>query len=140
VDPVGLAVLVAVLVLATGVGLLLSARAGRLRSGGTAEGGWELAGHTPSVDERVLLLQLSSPVCTPCRQAAAVLDKLVADTPGLVHAELDVAEHPDVARTLGVMRTPTVVAFDRAGVELLRVSGVPRTPELASALAPALAR
>lgn len=136
---------VGVLVLATAFGLWSRARAGKVRSArvhddATAPRGWELAGHTPGVAERVLLLQLSSPVCAPCRQTAAVLDKLVADTPGLVHAELDVAEHPHVARTLGVMRTPTVVAFDRAGVELLRVSGVPRTPELASALAPALAR
>jgi thiol-disulfide isomerase/thioredoxin len=139
VDPVGLAALIGVLVLATGAGLLLRARTGKLRPGGTAHGGWALAGRTPAADEHVLLLQLSSPVCAPCRQTGAVLDKLVADTPGLVHAEFDVAEHPDVARRLGVMRTPTVVAFDRSGTELLRVSGVPRASELASALAPALA-
>jgi thiol-disulfide isomerase/thioredoxin len=140
VDPVGPAVLVGVLVLATGVGLVLRARAGRVRAGGTAQGGWALAGHTPTADERVLLLQLSSPICTPCRQTAAVLDGLVADTPGLVHAELDVADRPEVARELNVLRTPTVVAFDRSGTELLRVSGVPRVRELVSALAPALAR
>jgi len=135
----GLIVLVTVLVLATGVGQLLRARNGKLRAGGTAQGGWALAGRTPTVDEHVLLLQLSSPVCAPCRQTAAVLDRLAAETPGLVHAELDVAEHPEVAQTLSVLRTPTVVAFDRSGAELLRVSGVPRASELASALAPALA-
>ena len=140
VDPVGLAVLLGVLVLATGVGLVLRARAGKVRAGGTAQGGWALAGRTPTADERVLLLQLSSPICTPCRQTAAVLDGLVADTPGLVHAELDVADRPEVARELNVLRTPTVVAFDRSGAELLRVSGVPRVRELASALAPALGR
>jgi hypothetical protein len=36
------------------------------------------------------------------------------------------------------MRTPTIVAFDRAGHELLRVSGVPRTDELMTALRPAM--
>ncbi len=125
--------------LATGAGLLLRARAGRIRAGGAAHGGWALAGHTPTADEHVLLLQLSSPVCAPCRQTAAVLDGLAAAMPGLVHAEVDVAERPEVARELSVLRTPTVVAFDRSGVELLRVSGVPRASELASALAPALA-
>ncbi len=139
-DSAGLTVLLGVLVLATGAGLLLRARSGKLRVGGKAAGGWALAGQTPAVGEHVLLLQLSSPVCTPCRQTATVLDRLAADTPGLVHAELDVAEHPDAARLLNVMRTPTVVAFDRSGVELLRVSGVPRAAELAAALAPALAR
>jgi len=38
------------------------------------------------------------------------------------------------------MRTPTLVAFDREGRELLRVSGVPRVAELEAELAPELAR
>jgi len=38
------------------------------------------------------------------------------------------------------MSTPTVVAFDRSGTELLRVSGVPRLTDLEAALAPALGR
>ena len=38
------------------------------------------------------------------------------------------------------MRTPTVVAFDRAGAELVRVSGVPRVRELEDALLPATGR
>ena len=54
--------------------------------------------------------------------------------PDLMHIRSD----PDVARALHVLRTPTTVAFDRAGGELLRVAGVPRVTELASALAPAL--
>lgn len=161
VDLVGLAALVGVLMLATAAGLVMRARSGRVhgggRHGGMADqgrarqgevptggepedggGGWALAARTPTADERVLLLQLSSPVCAPCRQTAAVLDDLASRTPGIVHSEIDVAERPEVARELHVLRTPTVVAFDRSGAELLRVSGVPRVTELASALAPAL--
>jgi hypothetical protein len=63
-----------------------------------------------------------------------VLADLTARTTGVVHREVDVADRPDVARALNVMRTPTVVAFDRAGSELLRVSGVPRAAELESVL------
>lgn len=136
----GLVVLLAVLALATVGGLLLRRRNGRLRGGGSATGGWALAGHQPATDERVLLLQLSSPVCTPCRQTAAVLSDLTGRTAGIVHREIDVADQPDVARELGVMRTPTVVAFGRDGAELLRVSGVPKVADLELALAPALAR
>lgn len=126
--------LVGTLGLATTIGLVLRLRDGRLRAG-TAAGGWALAGTEPGDGERVLLLQLSSPVCTPCRQAADVLTELTARTPGVVHREIDVADRPDVARELGVLRTPTVVAFDRAGAELVRVSGVPRAAELEAALA-----
>jgi thiol-disulfide isomerase/thioredoxin len=133
-------VLVGTLALATVIGLVLRGRDGRMRSGGAAAGGWALAGIPPAGDQRVLLLQLSSPVCAPCRQASGVLANLTARTPGVIHHEIDVAERPDVARELGVMRTPTVVAFDRAGVELVRVSGVPRSADLEAALAPELRR
>lgn len=158
-DVAGLLAVAAALALATVVGLVLRARSGRVRAAGasaapvraarpgtggwgprevTKSGGWALAGRTPVGNERVLLLQLSSQACAPCRQAAAVLDTLAADTAGLVHVDVDIADRPDVARALRVLRTPTTVAFDRAGTELLRVWGVPRVTELASALAPAL--
>lgn len=137
-DLVGVVVLVVVLVLATGAGLALRAREGRVRRGRGA-GGWALAGRAPTAADRVLLLQLSSPVCAPCRRTAEVLDALRARRPGIVHHEVDVAQHPDIARALNVLRTPTVVAFDHTGAELLRVSGVPRPDDLETALAPALA-
>lgn len=141
VDLLGVTVLVGVLAIATVVGLVLRARDGRIRTAAATAapaGGWALACLVPTDDERVLLLQLSSPICTPCRRTAEVLDGWTAGRPDIAHREIDVAERPDVARTLGVLRTPTVVAFDRAGTELLRVSGVPRVSDLEAALAPAL--
>jgi thiol-disulfide isomerase/thioredoxin len=133
---VGLVVLLAVLVVATVVGTVRRARAGRVRrpTDGAAPSGWVLAGATPDEGDRVLLLQLSSPVCSPCRQTAAQLDALAGERPGLRHVEIDVADAPETARTLHVMRTPTTVAFDREGRELLRVAGVPRRAELLDAL------
>lgn len=139
-DGTGVAVLVGTLVLATAVGLVLRSRNGRLRAGGSGSGGWALAAQSVGAEDRVLLLQISSPICTPCRQTAALLTDLAARVPGVVHREVDVADNPEPARELGIMRTPTVVAFDRAGAELLRVSGVPRMPDLEAALAPELRR
>ncbi|WP_433801232.1 thioredoxin family protein [Actinomycetospora sp. CA-084318] len=131
----GLVVLLAVLVVASVVGLVLRARSGRVRTTtGRVAPGWDLAEVTPGPDDRVLLLQLSSPICTPCRQTALALTALSDDHAGLRHVEVDIAERPDVARTLDVMRTPTTVAFARDGRELLRVSGVPRRQELVAAL------
>jgi thiol-disulfide isomerase/thioredoxin len=132
---VGLYVLVAVLAAATVVGLLLRSRAGRVRvaARSTSPNGWDLAG-TPAGDARFLLLQLSSPICTPCRQTATLLTDVVAADPGVRHVEIDVAERPDVARALSVMRTPTTIGFDHTGREVLRISGVPRRAELTAAL------
>lgn len=134
-----MAALVGTLVLATVVGLALRARDGRMRRG-TAEGGWALVGAVPGAAERVLLLQLSSPVCAPCRRTAEMLGALGTRQPAVVHREVDVADRPDLARALNVLRTPTVVAFDRNGAELLRVSGVPEVADLEAALAPALGK
>jgi thiol-disulfide isomerase/thioredoxin len=139
-------VTVAVVVLVVGVlGLLLHRRSGRLRTASSGSSrssrsstsgadGWALAGAHPGPDDRVLLLQLSSPVCAPCRTTAGVLAGLASGEPGVRHVEVDVAERVDVARALGVLSTPTTVAFDRNGAEILRVSGVPRAGELRDAL------
>jgi thiol-disulfide isomerase/thioredoxin len=99
-----------------------------------AASGWSLAHVEPEPDDRVLLLQLSSPICTPCRQTATTLTDLASTQPGLRHTEIDIADDPDAAATLHVMRTPTTIAFARGGRELLRVSGVPRRAELLEAL------
>ena len=96
--------------------------------------GWDLAGIDPDPGDRVLLLQLSSPVCTPCARTREQLTALTAEHPDLRHVEVDVAESPGIAQALHVLRTPTTVAFDRAGTELLRVGGVPRHADLQQAL------
>ena len=130
----GAAVLVGVLVVATVVGLVLRRRNGRVTQGKDTENGWDLAGIDPDPGDRVLLLQLSSPVCTPCARTREQLTALTAEHPDLRHVEVDVAESPGIARALHVLRTPTTVAFDRAGTELLRVGGVPRRADLQQAL------
>lgn len=134
----GLLVVLATLGVATALGLVLRARSGRVRAASSAPAagptGWDLAGTAPRGPQRVLLLQLSSPVCAPCRQTAAVLGELAAGDSSVRHVEIDVAERADVARALGVLRTPTTVAFDADGAELARVSGVPRVDELLAAL------
>jgi thiol-disulfide isomerase/thioredoxin len=134
VSAVGAAVLVGVLVVATVVGLVLRHRNGQITQAKGTENGWALADIEPTADDRVLLLQLSSPICTPCAQTRVQLTALTDEHPDLRHVEIDVAEKPEVARALHVLRTPTTVAFDRAGTELLRVGGVPRNAELHKAL------
>jgi thiol-disulfide isomerase/thioredoxin len=118
------------------VGLVLRSRNGRMRTDGIATGGWALAGASAGGSDRVLLLQLSSPVCSPCRQTAALLTELAARRLGVGHREIDVAERPDIARELPVTRTPTVVAFGPDGSSCCACRGVPRLPELEAAIAP----
>lgn len=86
----------------------------------------------------ITLVQLSTTFCAPCRHARAVLRQVAGTTEGLAHVELDVTDRPEVAASLGVLRTPTTVAFTGDGTELLRVGGVPKGGTLVDALRPHL--
>ncbi|HEX6405414.1 MAG TPA: thioredoxin family protein [Pseudonocardiaceae bacterium] len=89
-------------------------------------------------DAAVTLLLLSTPLCTRCPQAHAVLEGLAAAARGVRHTEVDLAEHPELADLPGARSTPTTLAVARGGHELFRVTGVPRREELLSALQPHL--
>lgn len=79
-------------------------------------------------------LQLSSEVCTPCRRTHAVLSTLAGERDGVVHVDLDVAEHLDLVRQFDVLRTPTVLLLDPAGVVVGRMSGATSRAQAIGAL------
>jgi hypothetical protein len=64
-----------------------------------------------------------------------VLSDHVAANPDLVHVDIDATERLDLARRLGILRTPTVLLLDADGVVVRRISG-PITPEQARAAVP----
>jgi len=135
-------VLLATAALVTAAGVALRRRSGRVR--GTA------AALPPAVlaelarldgmpgSGAVTLLQLSTTFCAPCRQARVLLSDLAARTPGLRHVEVDVTDRPELAAPLRVRSTPTTLAVDAGGRELLRLVGVPRRDTLLDALRPHL--
>jgi thiol-disulfide isomerase/thioredoxin len=134
----GALVLLGTLVLASVVGLVLRSRAGRVS---TRDETTLPADVTALVDPAaaVTLVQLTTTFCAPCRQARVLLADLARRTAGVHHIELDLTDRPDLARELAVLRTPTTLAVDRAGTELLRVGGVPKPDTLLAALRPHLA-
>lgn len=136
----GLGIALGTLALATLVGLSWRCSEGRIR---TAARTVETTLPEPvlrRLDDTaaVTLLQLSSPSCARCPQARAVLGELAETTPGVRLAQLDLAEHPELAGELKVRSTPTTLVLSPAGEELFRVAGVPRPAELLSALRPHL--
>ncbi len=138
----GALVVIGTLLLAAVVGFALRARDGRVRTLGDST--------VPDVlvpdDVRaaldpaaaVTLVQFSTAFCASCRHAGLVLTDLAKGTDGLAHADIDLTDRPELAKAAGVMRTPTTVAVDARGVELLRVGGVPRRDDLLAALRPHL--
>jgi thiol-disulfide isomerase/thioredoxin len=129
---VGVYVLVGTLVLATAAGLLLKAREGRVRT--VSASGLPADVRALVAPVGVTLVQLSTTFCAPCRHARVLLSDLAAKVEGLHHTELDLTDRPDLARELAVLRTPTTLAIDSRGGEILRVGGVPKRDELLAAL------
>ncbi|MBO9555279.1 thioredoxin family protein [Cellulomonas sp.] len=139
---------VAVLVLATGLGLWWRARNGRFTAVDPRV--VEDAEHTPTTGDdtrltaaeigaplgsRVTFVQMSSAVCTPCRRTHAVLAQVAAEHEGVSHVELDVEEHLDLVRRFHVMRTPTTLLVDAHGVVVGRLSGATDRRHALAALA-----
>jgi thiol-disulfide isomerase/thioredoxin len=133
---VGALVLVGTLAVATVAGLFVKARNGRVRV--VAASGLPTDVQALVAPAGVTLVQLSTTFCAPCRQTRVLLSDLAARTDGLHHTELDLTDRPDLARELSVLRTPTTLAVDGRGTELLRIGGVPRRAELLEALRPHL--
>jgi len=83
----------------------------------------------------VTLLQFSTDHCTSCGPTRRALQRLAADRPGVVHAEINLERHPQLASRLGIMQTPTTLIFDRAGTRRGRIGGAPRIPGLVATIA-----
>lgn len=133
----GVLVLVGTLVLATIAGLVMKSRNGRVRATATSDLPSDI--RSVLVPDGVTLVQLSTTFCAPCRHTRVLLSDLASRTDGLHHTEVDLTERPDLAKELSVLRTPTTLAIDRSGTEILRVGGVPKRDELIAALQPHLA-
>jgi thiol-disulfide isomerase/thioredoxin len=126
--------LIAVLLLATAVGLVLRRQAGRAREVTDGEL-LDTADLGKSLGERATFVQFSSPTCAPCRSVREVLTRVVTADPDLAHVEIDATERLDLARRLGILRTPTVLLLDPRGLVVRRISG-PITAEQARAAVP----
>jgi thiol-disulfide isomerase/thioredoxin len=137
---VGLWIVAGVLVVGVIAGMLLRAGNGRIRATGRERGLPEAVVSALDPRSAVTLVQISTTFCAPCRQTRALLSSLAEKTEGLRHVDLDVTDRPEVAHALGVLRTPTTLAFTPGGQELLRISGVPSGPAVLDALAGPLAR
>jgi thiol-disulfide isomerase/thioredoxin len=125
-----LVALVVLVVLATGLGLLHRARAGRLVQGSGAILGPADVGTTDAFGERATLVQFSTPTCAQCPGTARLLRGVAEQHSGVVHLEVDLTLHPEVADRFGVLQTPTTLLVDAGRRVHARIGGAPRLDAL----------
>jgi hypothetical protein len=115
------------------VAVVLKRRQGRLRT--VADGDvLSAADLGQPLGDDVTFVQFSTRTCTSCRAVRRVLGEHAAATPGAVHAEVDAEDRLDLARRLGILRTPTVVVLGPDGRVTGRLSGVPTLQQVRDAV------
>ncbi len=60
------------------------------------------------------IVQFTTATCAPCKAAAPQL-RATAERAAIPYHQVDVGERPDVARTYGIRRVPTIVVTGRGG-------------------------
>ena len=133
----GTVLLMVVVVLTTVAGLVHRRRDGRVRESKRTETSTlnhELSALGEQPGTRATLLQFSSAFCAPCRATRRTLTEVAAMVDGVAHVEVDAEHHLELVRRLGVLKTPTTLVLDAAGVEVLRASGQPRKADVLAAL------
>ncbi|MDQ1556110.1 MAG: hypothetical protein QOI02_1112 [Actinomycetota bacterium] len=127
------AILAALIVATTALGLLWRARTGRVR---TVSSRHPDAVRIPevAVADRATLLQFSTEVCAPCVPTRRLLGEIADATDGVAHVDLDLTNRPDLAARFNVLQTPTTLILDGDGVIRARIGGAPRRDDVRRAL------
>ena len=84
---------------------------------------------------RATFVQFSTPMCAKCPGTRALLQSVASEQPHVTHVEIDAAERLDLARELGIMRTPTTLVLDSDGVVVARMDGAMTVQQAREALA-----
>lgn len=128
-----LAAALALLGLATALGIVLRVRDGRRRTGGRLRFDPADAG-VGALGRHATLVQFSTEMCTRCPQVRRMLSSYVSERDGVHHVEVDLTHRPDLASRYRVLQTPTTFVVDASGAVLARFHGVPQRHSLTDAL------
>lgn len=77
----------------------------------------------------------SAPWCAPCRSLKPIAER-VCSRQGHTFEVVDIDEHPERARAIGVLQVPTITIEDRHGTMVSRLSGAISYSRLMEALEP----
>ncbi|GAA3860380.1 hypothetical protein GCM10022381_01080 [Leifsonia kafniensis] len=132
------ALVLALVAVATGLGLVWRRRQGRVRAVGTSSHAGliqpaDVASSAP-FGAHATLLQFSTDFCARCPGTHRLLGAVADARPGVVHLDVDLTHRADLANRFNILQTPTTIVLDGSGRIRARVSGVPDRGQLARQL------
>ena len=128
-----LLVILSLLIVATALGLIWKAKTGRakrikdglqidLKEIGATKDGKPVT----EFGEHTTFLQFSSETCATCKQTAKLFHELEETSHGVLHIEVDLTHHLDLADKFGILQTPTTLVLDSKGIVKSRIGGAPK--------------
>ncbi|WOF22032.1 thioredoxin family protein [Microbacterium betulae] len=130
-----LVLLVAIVLVATVVGVLLrrgDGRARTVRAGALTPD--QLALPPSAFGERATIVQFSTELCAKCPATRRLLAGIAGGRDGVVHVDVDLTHRPDLAQRFHVLQTPTTLMLDEHGVPRARIAGAPARSTVADEL------
>ena len=131
--PAALLLVLALVAVATVLGLVYRATQGRIRD--VADN--EATVLTPAdVGSQVpfgtaaTLVQFSTEFCSRCPGTHRLLTQIADGRPGVAHVDIDLTHRADLASRFGVLQTPTTLILDGAGRVHARVVGAPHRADV----------
>lgn len=137
-------ILLVMVLAAIAVGVALRRRDGKLRANeteaSTESARTELLAAVGVDSSGPAVLHFSADWCGPCAAVRKVVAGVTEDLAGSprppLDIEIDIDAEPALAKELNVLSLPTTFVFDIEGRERFRISGVPKSADLRTALAP----
>ncbi|WP_456287066.1 thioredoxin family protein [Microbacterium sp. JZ70] len=121
-----LAALVAIVLVATALGVLLRRREGRARAVRADAVAPTALGLAPGAfGERATLVQFSTELCARCPAVRRLLSDVAGERDGVAHVDVDVTHRVEIARRFHVLQTPTTLVLDARGIPRARIAGAP---------------
>ena len=84
---------------------------------------------------RLTLLQFSSAFCSPCKATAAIITNLTKELSDVAYIQIKSEERLDLIEKFKIQSTPTVVLFDKSGLEVGRAVGTPTKEQVLASIA-----
>jgi len=85
------------------------------------------------IDNGISLVKFAATWCGPCKVLSRTLDKVTPEFPTVNFQEVDVDDHPELAKDYKIRSVPTVIVF-RNGEELTRLVGSVKVDALRKSL------
>lgn len=135
------ALIAALLLAATALGLIWRARTGRAKLVKAGEiidlaelGAIKDGKPVTAFGNKATFLQFSSEMCSTCRQTAKQFSELEKLHPDLLHIEVDVTNRLDLANKFNILQTPTTLVLDSKGRVTSRIGGAAKPQTIAEEL------